>query len=244
MTMKNQKLSILLCTTLIVVTQTQFLQQQQQQQDYFNFRTGSQQGDYFEAQPRCPSIWLQLHDSCYRFIKSPLRSYYDARKICQAYDSDLVSLNSAEEHAFITQQLTKLDPQHRKWYVGIHQTSPGYWSNEADGTQLISMENAFLPNQNTIEDRNQLSKDYLAYSFSPEIMKWGFEIMRGDELLCYVCETSVDKVHYLEDDDRTYVYGVDVDNPLLVPRGPFFIRQPVDRIYDLSTRQNHDIQLR
>lgn len=34
-------------------------------------------------QLHCPEYWLQFQESCYRFIKSPLRAYNDARKICQ-----------------------------------------------------------------------------------------------------------------------------------------------------------------
>lgn len=32
---------------------------------------------------RCPEYWLRYERSCYRFIKSPLKSYHDARRICQ-----------------------------------------------------------------------------------------------------------------------------------------------------------------
>lgn len=34
---------------------------------------------------KCPEHWLQYQESCYRFIKSPLRAYAEARKICQVY---------------------------------------------------------------------------------------------------------------------------------------------------------------
>lgn len=31
---------------------------------------------------RCPEHWVQFQQSCYRFIKSPLRRREDARKNC------------------------------------------------------------------------------------------------------------------------------------------------------------------
>ncbi|CAH2071716.1 unnamed protein product, partial [Iphiclides podalirius] len=38
----------------------------------------------------------------------------------------------------------KLDPQKGSWYIGAHQSSPGYWANEGDGSQLTGLENAFF----------------------------------------------------------------------------------------------------
>lgn len=39
--------------------------------------------DIFYDQLRCPEHWVQFQQSCYRFIKSPLRPYNDARRLCQ-----------------------------------------------------------------------------------------------------------------------------------------------------------------
>lgn len=49
------------------------------------------QGSYVSPNPdyylyeslRCPDYWVQFENSCYRFVKSPLRSYNDSRRICQ-----------------------------------------------------------------------------------------------------------------------------------------------------------------
>lgn len=45
-----------------------------------NTRYGS---EMFYDQLRCPQHWVQFQQSCYRFIKSPLRPYNDARRLCQ-----------------------------------------------------------------------------------------------------------------------------------------------------------------
>lgn len=34
---------------------------------------------------KCPQYWVQFQQSCYRFIKSPLKPYHDAKRICQVY---------------------------------------------------------------------------------------------------------------------------------------------------------------
>lgn len=76
-------------------------------------------------------------------------------------------------------------------------------------------------------------------------MRWGFQQIRGDELLLYICEAPVTNLQNLVTDERTYTYGVEVDDPEQVPRGPYFIKQPEDRTFDLSKRSiSNDISLR
>ena len=113
-----------------------------------------------EGSLRCPQHWVQFQQSCYRFIKSPIRARNDARRNCQAYESDLVSIDSLEEHGFIIYQLLWQDPQHRKWYTSIRQQGPNYWVNDGDGTPLVNMENAFLAT-----DQNTYGKDFIVYRY-------------------------------------------------------------------------------
>ncbi|KAG8237908.1 hypothetical protein J437_LFUL017780 [Ladona fulva] len=111
-----------------------------------------------ELELQCPEHWVQFQSSCYRFIKSPLRARNDARKNCQAYDADLASVSNLEEHGFLVHQLLWRDPQHRRWYFSAQQQSAGYWVNDGDNSQLINMEVAFLP-----EQESSIRKDYLSY---------------------------------------------------------------------------------
>ncbi|RZB39944.1 contactin [Asbolus verrucosus] len=143
--------------------------------------------------------------------------------------SDLVSIGSSEEHGFLVNHLNALDPQHRRWYVGAHQQSANYWVN-VDGSQLANMENAFLPVM------EPYGKDFLAYNFSVEKMHWGFQPVRGDEPLLFICEANIRAIQRLVSDDRTYTYGIEVSNPEQIPRGPYFIKQPVDVTFDTSKR--------
>ncbi|KAL0268356.1 UNVERIFIED_CONTAM: hypothetical protein PYX00_010329 [Menopon gallinae] len=183
----------------------------------------------YENVLRCPQYWVQFQQSCYRFIKSPIRAKNDARRNCQAYESDLVSINNVDEHGFIIYQLLWRDPQRRKWYTGIIQQGPNYWINEADGSPLANMENAFLPSND-----NSYGRDAVVYSYSYKLERWGLEAVRGDEQLLYICEVPLDRVHYLPVDDRTHQYGIEVDDPEKIPRGPYFIKQPQDVVFDLS----------
>lgn len=119
------------------------------------------QSEISEEGLKCPQHWVQFQQSCYRFIKSPMRSRNDARKNCEAYESDLVSINSFEEHGFILYQLLWRDPQHRKWYTSIRQQQPNYWVNDGDGSPLLNMDNAFLPGQ-----AYSYGQDYLVYRYN------------------------------------------------------------------------------
>jgi len=35
-------------------------------------------------------------------------------------------------------------------------------------------------------------------------------------------------------DDRDFDYGIDVEDPKKIPRGPYFIQEPVNTVFDLS----------
>ncbi|XP_076173707.1 contactin-like [Ptiloglossa arizonensis] len=194
---------------------------------------------YGEILYQCPQHWIQFQESCFRFIKSPIREREEARKNCQAYQSDLVTINSLEEHGFLLYQLLWQDPQHRKWYTGIKYQN-GNWINEGDNTQLLSMDNAFLPEPND----NIPGKDYLVYSYHNNLQRWGLEKVTGRDKLLYICEAPISTLHNLLEDDRTYQYGVEIDDPSKIPRGPYFIKQPVDKVFDVSKRKiSNDVSL-
>ena len=63
--------------------------------------------------------------------------------------------------------------------------------------------------------------------------------------MLYICEAPLAKLHYVVADDRTYYYGVDVEDPAKIPLGPYFIKQPINVVFDLSKREIlNDVSLR
>lgn len=193
---------------------------------------------------QCPQHWLRHQDSCYRFIKSPIRVREDARRNCQAHQSDLLSINSLDEHGFILYQLLWQDPnQHQKWYTGVRRSND-YWTNEPDGTQLSNMENAFLPERNIYTSDNIYNRDYLVYAYDNELKHWGLQKVSGQKPYLYICEAHISALHNLVEDDRTYEFGIEIHDPLRIPRGPYFIKQPENKIFDIAKRIiNNDITL-
>lgn len=203
-----------------------------------SYNTFAQNILYEELYQHCPQHWIKFQESCYRFIKSPIKERQDAKRNCEAYQSDLVTINSLEEHGFILYQLLWQDPQHRKWYTGVKYQN-GNWINEGDNTQLVNMDNAFLP-----EPLDTFDKDYLIYSYNNNLQRWGLEKVTGKEKLLYICEATISNLYNLIDDDRTYQYGIEIDNPNEIPRGPYFIKQPTDKVFDMSTRKiSNDVSL-
>lgn len=57
--------------------------------------------------------------------------------------------------------------------------------------------------------------------------------MPGDRYLLYICEIPVNKQHLIID-ERSYQYGYNIDDLQKVPRGPYFIKQPSDVVFDGS----------
>ncbi|VVC34534.1 Hypothetical protein CINCED_3A024063 [Cinara cedri] len=179
----------------------------------------------------CPQYWIQYNNVCYKFVKSPIRQRNEARRNCQAYEGELASVNNLEEHGFLINQLLQLDQQHQQWYVSGKQTSPGVWSNDADTSMpLIDIENALLP-----EQHSTLNRDYLAYTYSNQLQKWGFEKVPGDRYLHYICEIPAGKQN-IQSEQRSYKYGYNIEDDEKIPRGPYFIKQPVNVVFDGSRK--------
>ncbi|KAM3960940.1 contactin [Aphomia sociella] len=196
----------------------------------------------YEERYRCPPHWFRYRESCYRFTKSPSRPRNEARKICQAYEADLAAVNSPEEHGFIITVLTKLDPQKGDWYIAGHQQSPGYWTNDGDGSQLTGLENAFFDDHESVyTSYNLIPHDYLVYRFSKQEQRWGLAPVDGIQYTHFICEGQTQRLHYLLEEERSFTYGLDTFDPERIPRGPYFIKEPVDTISD--PMRNHHVQL-
>ena len=119
---------------------------------------------------RCPRNWVRFRNSCYKFNRSPIKSWDDAQFICQSYrhqaidHSDLASVDSDAEHRFISQHLNAIDPQHRRWYISTRQENDNQWVNLGDGTQMLNLQQYFFPSKEFGES-DTYKKDYLVYAF-------------------------------------------------------------------------------
>lgn len=81
------------------------------------------------------------------------------------------------------------------------------------------------------------------FRYSTQLQKWGLEKVPGDRNLLYICEIPIDKQHLFVE-ERSYQYGFNTDDQLKVPRGPYFIKQPSDVVFDDSRKSiTNDVTL-
>ena len=122
---------------------------------------------------KCPRNWKRHKNSCYKFNRSPPKRWDLAREICQSYrhddtdKADLVSINDFEEHWFLSQELNKIDPEHRRWYLSTRQENKDQWINQGDQTQMLNLQDYFHDSNEFGElEAPDYKKDHLVYAFS------------------------------------------------------------------------------
>ena len=79
----------------------------------------------------------------------------------------MASIDTIEEHRFISEHLNNIDPQHRRWYISTQQQDQNTWINLGDGTQMLNLQSYFLKT-NELGDPvgEDYKKDYLVYGYS------------------------------------------------------------------------------
>lgn len=187
----------------------------------------------------CPRGWEDYGSSCYKFNRSPPRTRDGAKEACQAYNCELISVNTFEEHRFVVDWLREHDPQHRRWFTSGFESGDNVWTWEGDNAQFSNIENLWLPQQDV-----HLWK-YVSYNFSTELNRWGLhKVAPGDEL-AFICEIPKERLFQIYIQERPLDFGYILTNREEVPRGPYFTEEPQEVIFDLSGRsQTNDISLR
>lgn len=62
--------------------------------------------------------------------------------------------------------------------------------------------------------------------------------------MLYICEMPLNKQHLIVE-ERSYQYGYNVDDQQKVPRGPYFVKEPTDVVFDGSRKSfTNDVALR
>ena len=135
--------------------------------------------------------------------RSPPKKWDDARELCQAFRhndqdrADLASVDTFEEHRFITDYLNKNDPQHRRWYISTRQENQNQWINQGDLTPMLNLQDFFLNSNEWGElEQADYKKDYLVYAFSLNKRQWGFQPVFGHEEYLYICEVPIEVCLY------------------------------------------------
>lgn len=217
----------------------------------------------------CPEFWIAHKNVCYRFIKSPKRNWYDAKKICQAYKAELINVDQLDKHSFVLKELIVQDQKQNRYWVSARQVSPNSWSND-DNSPLVNVDDSFefeetVFNQDTLQENLQQNNQYfnrfdtnrqytsrrdnpllqfektrLVYGYAANKGRWMFIPSYEFETHLFICQSSLlynpNNINVLQDEQRAYDYGLEITDFRKIPRGPFFIRQPVDTTFDTGKR--------
>lgn len=166
---------------------------------YSNFNYGGlHQLDDIDPNHLCPEHWVAYRQSCLRFIKSPRRTWYEAKKICQAAKADLVNVDGVDKHNFITRELYLQNQVQNRYYISARQTTPNNWMND-DNTQLFATEDSFSYEETEIDreqnveylnnnrlyiaNRNQNSNQFTNQQTNPLLNRPGLNYNMYDRLL-------------------------------------------------------------
>ncbi|XP_060075938.1 contactin-like [Ylistrum balloti] len=169
----------------------------------------------------CPLGWFLHSQSCYEFIKDPLALYEEADKTCKGKGAALVSINSYDEHVFVTQQLKMIDIAKRYtwWTSGSELDGRVKW--EGDGQFADPNFEYWLT---TAHKSNPAIHVVYAYSYQNPGYWW--EKQTRNVKSSYICEIPRAEVHRLVQDERDFTFGTDILDPNNVLTGPKFIIQP------------------
>ncbi|XP_064486907.1 contactin-like [Ornithodoros turicata] len=187
----------------------------------------------------CPRGWEDYDSSCYKFNRSPLRTRDEAREACQAYNCDLISINTFEEHRYVVEWLRVHDPQHRRWFTSGFETSENVWAWEGDGTAFSNIESLWLPQQEISFWK------YVSYNFSEEYNRWGLHRVPPGDSLAFICEIPKERLHDVYLQERPIDYGYEVQDWKHIPQGPRITLEPKNVMFDVSGRiRQNEISLR
>lgn len=112
----------------------------------------------------CPEHWISFRQTCYRFIRSPKRNWIEAKKICKAYNAELLNVDNMEKHAFILKELILQNQRQIRFWTSAHQTGPNSWSND-DGSPFLMVEDSFsLDEVQSIENEDLHDNRFLVHN--------------------------------------------------------------------------------
>lgn len=188
----------------------------------------------------CPEFWIAYRNTCFRFIKSPKRNWYDAKKICQAYKGDLVNVDNVDKHSFILKHLIVQDQKQNRYYVSARLVGPNSWSND-DGSSLVNVDDGFAFEetdfdidtlQENLQDTNRyynrfdpiirkdqnplynMEKTRLVYAYSRPKDRWLFIPVYEFEQNLFICESQLlynpNNINIKQDDHRGFDYGIEI----------------------------------
>lgn len=109
---------------------------------YSRLNTTIQVNESRDCNIHCPEDWVNFNDFCYRVIPA-LTNWTEARKTCMNINSDLASIASQTEGAFIVANLTYKSVRRTRFWLGLkNDTSTFVWSDSSEVTYISTRVNS------------------------------------------------------------------------------------------------------
>lgn len=174
----------------------------------------------------CPKDWVLFQANCYMFSKDDL-VYDEAEAVCWTKGARLVSVETNQEHSFISSHLKVIAyGRATYWYTsgkydgnGDPSTSGVYW----DGIQQRHAQS-----EHWVSDpphvRNSITVYRIAYVFTGEEYRWT-NITKSyvGSYICEIARADIDAYNFME---RDFEYGNPHIEPSKIEKGPVIIKQP------------------
>ncbi|KAL8572121.1 hypothetical protein ACOMHN_052918 [Nucella lapillus] len=176
----------------------------------------------------CPIRWYQHAQHCFLFEGDSPGTYEEARLACSDHGAALVSVEDRPTHDFLKNWLEQNDNFIRQWYTSgnrekVASLQDSWFVWEGVGS-AIDPEVSFWNGQ---VDRNN-SDGVIVYSLDES--GYGWDLVRPERALPYICEVAKAEAYRIVQDDRGYDYGMNVVDLNVIQRGPHFTVQPVSTV--------------
>ncbi|XP_021356952.1 contactin-like isoform X1 [Mizuhopecten yessoensis] len=171
----------------------------------------------------CPQDWFEHGDHCYHFSFNPLKTYLQAKELCEDYGAALLSIETTSEDVFIKNWLSQRDQAKNLWFTSGVYLGDGMFVWQSTGAELID----HLDYWTSINHMLKTGAN-IVYGYSGSSQSYGWMRTDGTHSLSYICEIPRKEVYRIIQEARDYSYGTFYTNPSLVPRGPEMYINPID----------------
>lgn len=99
---------------------------------------------------QCPNGWVEFERCCYKFSRLPRKNVNAAFEECANYAGSLVSVNTLDEHTFISHWLRDNDPQHLLWYTSGRDIGNNVWRWDGDKKFFTNIQDFWLKQEYSV----------------------------------------------------------------------------------------------
>ncbi|CAF5150615.1 unnamed protein product, partial [Rotaria magnacalcarata] len=142
--------------------------------------------------------------------------------------TDLLSVESFNEHLFIQNWLTENDPSAQRWLTSGKRNGLIWQWTKRSGLFNFQYDQGWLP----LTEEEKQKGSFIVYTYQSSQWGWLPYDIASTETLPFICEVPLQESYGIFDDYRGIEYGLpSTIEEYFIPRGPKFYEQPQDQEY-------------